>query len=128
MQRARVSLSIDFHRPEGPQNSSLPNSERGPGSQGPGQEAAAVAGPKERGGEAESGESEPRYQHCPSSPLPLFERITSCYCVDSEGQELGREAGLGPTSGERKEEPEEMSWWPWVAQLPSPAPGGLDRE
>ena len=21
-----------------------------------------------------------------------------------------------------------MSWWPWVAQLPSPAPGGLDRE
>ena len=81
MQRARVSLSIGFHRPEGPQNSSLPNSERDPGSQGPGQEAAAVAGPKERGGEAESGESEPRYQHCPSSPLPLFERITSCYCV-----------------------------------------------
>lgn len=38
-----------------------------------------------------------RYQHCPSSPLPLFERITSCYCVDREGQELGREAGLGPS-------------------------------
>lgn len=35
----------------------------------------------------------------PSSPLPLFERITSCYCVDRESQELGGggggEAGLG---------------------------------
>lgn len=58
MQRARVSLSIGFHRPEGPQNSPLPNSERGPGSQGPGQEAAAEAGPKERGGEARRVESQ----------------------------------------------------------------------
>lgn len=58
MHRAGVSLSIGFHRPEGPQNSSLPNSERGPGSQGPGQEAAAGAGPKERGGEAQRVESQ----------------------------------------------------------------------
>lgn len=51
------------------------------------------------------------YQHCPSSPLPLFERITSCYCVDREGQELGREAGLEPNEGESKEEPKRVTQW-----------------
>lgn len=58
MQRARGSLSMGFHRPEDPQNSSLPNPERGPGSQGPGQKAAAEAGPKEWGGEARRVESQ----------------------------------------------------------------------
>ena len=58
MQRARGSLSMGFRRPEDPQNSSLPNPERGPGSQGPGQEAAAEAGPKDWGGEARRVESQ----------------------------------------------------------------------
>lgn len=30
----------------------------------------------------------------PVLPTSSLERITSCYCVDREGQELGREAGF----------------------------------
>ena len=59
MQRARVSLSIGFHRPEGPQNSPLPNSERGPGSQA-GQSYHPGSNDPMTGGEGREGAEESR--------------------------------------------------------------------
>lgn len=83
LQRPGCSLKIP--------NSSLPNPERGLGKAlGKRQPQGLV----QRGGEAWGVRN--ALSALPSSPLPLFERITSCYCVDREGQELGREAGLGP--------------------------------
>lgn len=57
-------------------------------------------------------------------PTSSLERITSCYCVDREGQELGREAGLRPSEWQRKEETEGMSQWARYRLTP----GGLGRD
>lgn len=128
LQRAWLVCISPWAWPDDPKR--IPSEPRGRPRQSLGEEAAAGAGPKGRGG-VESGESETRYQHCPSSPLPLFERITSCYCVDRKGRELGREAGLGPSKwgevGRERRSQRNRTVGSRELQQPSPEPGGLDR-
>lgn len=92
------------------------------------QEAAAGAGPKERGGGAESGESEPRLHNCPSPPTSSL-RTDHILLLCGQQRPGAGEGGRawtnqwGEKGGARGNVLVAMG-----IQLLSPAPGSLDRE
>ena len=56
-------------------------------------------------------ESEMRYQHCPSSPLPLLNGSHPVIVWTEKARSWGGRQGSDQVSGKRKEEPEGMSQW-----------------
>lgn len=112
LQWASVYLSIGLHRPEKPEDPKLIplKAGRALGRRQP--HGRQPGGEEGRGGvEWRVRESEMRYQHCPSSPLPLLNGSHPVIVWTEKARSWGGRQGSDQVSGERKEEPEGMSQW-----------------